>query len=153
MRLAGGLASLRCDYCKSLYYATPDDSGVRFLDEVQELLCPVCSIPLWNANLANVPIHACKKCHGMLVAMGAFQGLIDQARALNPNVEIPVADDGSELDRTVHCPQCHRAMETHFYYGGGHVVMEDCERCELNWLDGGALMRIAHAPHVEDTDE
>jgi Zn-finger nucleic acid-binding protein len=41
-------------------------------------------------------------------------------------------------------------MDTHFYYGGGHVVMENCERCELNWLDGGTLMRIAHAPHSED---
>jgi Zn-finger nucleic acid-binding protein len=28
--------------------------------------------------------------------------------------------------------------------------MENCERCELNWLDGGTLMRIAHAPHSED---
>ena len=28
--------------------------------------------------------------------------------------------------------------------------MEDCERCELNWLDGGALLRIVHAPHSEE---
>jgi Zn-finger nucleic acid-binding protein len=37
-------------------------------------------------------------------------------------------------------------METHFYTGGGNVVIDDCERCELNWLDAGELVTIARAP-------
>ena len=45
---------------------------------------------------------------------------------------------------------CHHTMDTHFYYGGGHAVMEIAKRCELNWLDGGALMRIVRAPHSEE---
>jgi len=153
MRLADGLVSLRCDYCKSLYYSAPDDEGVRYLDELENLLCPVCDVPLWNANLADVPIRACKKCRGMLVAMGAFEALIDQARGERHEAKIPMADDGSDLSRRLECPQCHHPMETHFYYGGGHVVMEDCERCELNWLDGGAVMRIVNAPRSEKTVE
>jgi Zn-finger nucleic acid-binding protein len=153
MRLAGGLTSLRCDYCKSLYYSAPDDEGLRSLDELPDLLCPVCLIPLWNATLGNIPLRACKKCRGMLVMMGAFEGLIEQARAAHPGAEMPMADDGSDPNRKLECPQCHHTMESHFYYGGGHVVMEDCERCELNWLDGGALLRIAHAPHAEETAE
>ena len=27
-----------------------------------------------------------------------------------------------------------------------NVILSDCERCSLNWLDHGKLMRIAHAP-------
>lgn len=150
MRLASGSTSLRCDYCGSSYCSAPDDQGLRYLDEVEGLLCPVCALPLWNATLANVPIRACKQCRGMLIAMGALQGLVDQERAEHPGAEIPLAGDGSELSRRLECPHCHHTMETHFYYGGGHVVMEDCERCELNWLDGGALMRVVHAPHSEE---
>jgi Zn-finger nucleic acid-binding protein len=26
------------------------------------------------------------------------------------------------------------------------VIIEDCEQCELNWLDHGKLMRIVRAP-------
>jgi LSD1 subclass zinc finger protein len=152
LRMAGGHESLRCDYCKSIYFSGPDDQGVRYLDELPELLCPVCAVPLWNATLTNVPIRTCKTCRGMLVAMGAFEALVDQVRSAHPGAEIPLADDGSDLSRKIECPQCHHPMETHFYYGGGHVVMEDCERCELNWLNGGALMRIAHAPHQEETE-
>jgi len=153
MRLAGGLTSLRCEYCKSVYTTEPDDEGMRYLDELEDLLCPVCAVPLWNATLKNVPLRACKKCRGMLVAMGAFEGLIEQARAQHPGTEAPLADDGGDLSRRLECPRCRHAMDTHFYYGGGHVVIEDCERCELNWLDGGALTRIARAPHSEETVE
>ena len=37
-------------------------------------------------------------------------------------------------------------MDTHFYAGGGNVVLDDCSRCELNWLDAGEFMSIARAP-------
>jgi Zn-finger nucleic acid-binding protein len=37
-------------------------------------------------------------------------------------------------------------MDTHYYAGGGNVVIDDCSRCELNWLDAGELMAIARAP-------
>jgi Zn-finger nucleic acid-binding protein len=151
MRVTSGLVSLRCDYCGSVCYVTPDDQGVQYLGEEEELPCPVCAVPLWDATLAGVPLHACKKCRGLLVPMGAFAALIEQVRTQHPGAEIPVAEGDADLSRRLECPQCHHTMDTHFYYGGGHVVMEDCERCELNWLDGGALMRIVHAPHAEET--
>jgi Zn-finger nucleic acid-binding protein len=151
LRAAGGIESLRCDYCKNFVYTAPDDEGVSYLEELEELLCPVCAIPLWNATLTNISIRACKKCHGRLVAMDIFEELIGRLRTEHPGSKTPVTDDGSDEKRRLDCPVCHRHMETHFYYGGGHVVMEDCERCELNWLDGGALLRLAHAPHTEET--
>jgi Zn-finger nucleic acid-binding protein len=37
-------------------------------------------------------------------------------------------------------------MDTHYYGGPGNVVIDDCSRCFLNWLDHGELMRIVEAP-------
>jgi Zn-finger nucleic acid-binding protein len=36
-------------------------------------------------------------------------------------------------------------MDTHFYGGPGNIIIDDCDRCSLNWLDAGELMRIALA--------
>ena len=151
MRLTTALINLRCDYCKSIVYNAPDADGIQYLGENGEMPCPVCLVPLWEASRAGIPFRSCKRCHGILIAMKSFVTLIEQARAEQHGAEMPVADDESDLDRKLACPSCHRAMETHFYYGGGHVVMEDCERCELNWLDAGALMRIACQPHAQET--
>ncbi len=150
MRVERGLINLHCDYCKSVVYSAPDAEGLRYLGEAEGCQCPVCEVSLWDAALGNLPLRACKQCHGVLVAMGAFEGLIQQVRAQHEGKEIPVTEDARDLDRKLNCPSCHRPMETHFYYGGGHVVMEDCEHCELNWLDGGALMRIACTPRQEE---
>ena len=152
MRMAGGQESLRCDYCKNIYFSGPDVQGVRYLDELPGLLCPVCAVPLWNATLAGAPLRACKRCRGMLVAMGAFQGLIEQVRAEHAGTQTPATSDEVDPSRKLECPSCHHTMESHFYYGGGHVVMVDCERCEVNWLDGGALMRIVRAPRHEEAE-
>jgi Zn-finger nucleic acid-binding protein len=37
-------------------------------------------------------------------------------------------------------------MDTHPYGGPGNVIIDDCERCEVNWLDYGELQRIVRAP-------
>lgn len=37
-------------------------------------------------------------------------------------------------------------MDTHFYGGPDNVVIDDCPRCSLDWLDAGQPMRIVHAP-------
>ena len=39
-----------------------------------------------------------------------------------------------------------RRMDTHYYADGGNVIIDDCSRCELNWLDAGELTAIIHAP-------
>jgi Zn-finger nucleic acid-binding protein len=46
-------------------------------------------------------------------------------------------------------PQCGEEMDKHPYGGGGNVIIEDCERCSLNWLDYGELERIVQAPDRE----
>ena len=146
MRLTSGNVSLRCDFCKNLVMVRADDTGVQFLDEVLELTCPACSVPLWNAVLATMKIEACKQCHGLLVAMGEFEALIERMRVEHPEIVIPSPADPAELQQKTACPRCHQRMDTHYYFGGGHAVMSTCERCELHWMNGGVLMRIVRAP-------
>jgi hypothetical protein len=33
-------------------------------------------------------------------------------------------------------------MDTHPYGGPGNVIIDNCERCELNWLDYGELAKV-----------
>jgi Zn-finger nucleic acid-binding protein len=37
-------------------------------------------------------------------------------------------------------------MIAHLYAGPGNVVIDSCEQCQVNWLDGGELRRIALSP-------
>ncbi len=153
MRLATGDASMRCDYCKTVVVLPADDAGVHFLEETfQELNCPVCSIPLWNAMLGGIKLCACKKCKGMLIGMNVFEPLIGELRDKCKNEdEIPSPADPADLRRAVDCPKCHRHTDVHFYMGGGGAIIATCENCELNWLDGGMLMRIVRTPHEESS--
>jgi LSD1 subclass zinc finger protein len=150
MRLANGNTNLRCEYCKSIVIAKADDTGTQFLDADAQLACPACSSPLWNSVLAAIRLDACKQCHGLLVPMPAFEALIEKMRAEHPETVIPAVTDADPLARKVDCPRCHRRMDTHYYFGGGHAVISTCEMCELQWLDSGVLMAIVCAPHERD---
>jgi len=146
MHLAAGSDYLKCEFCKSILLADPDDEGVRVLNEESSQSCPICSIPLWNATLSGIRIQSCKKCKGMLVSMEVFPDLLEQLRAKQTAVAIPTVADATELRRKINCPKCHKPMDAHFYYGGGSVVIDGCDPCCLNWLDHGELMRIVRAP-------
>lgn len=152
MRLGSGNASLRCEYCKTVVTLAADEDGYEFLDETPELLCPVCGIALWNAVLARVPVHVCKRCHGLLAGMSVLEPLVEAMRATHPGSEIPAPAVPADLDRKISCPKCRQRMDTDFYAGGGNVVIAACERCELNWLEGGALMRIVRAPRAGEAE-
>jgi len=142
-------ASLQCDYCRNVVVPDRDTSGVRVLTEDPAgQACPICSLPLCQASLGRSPLLYCTKCHGMLIAMMEFQSLIDAARTASAPIPAEPADV-HELDRSIHCPHCHRPMEAHFYAGGGNVVMDTCETCCLHWLDHDELSRIAQANPTE----
>lgn len=79
--------------------------------------------------------------------MPVFLVLIPALRAQRGEaVEIATPPDPQRLDRQNFCPQCGRRMDTHYYAGGGNAIIDDCSRCELNWLDAGELTAIVHAP-------
>ena len=155
MRLATGDGSMRCDYCKTVVVLSADDAGVQYLEEsTQGLNCPDCAVPLWNAVLGRVKLWACKRCKGMLIGMNVFEPLIEELRDKNKDHDqIPSPADPADLRRAVECPKCHRRTDVHFYMGGGGAIIATCENCELNWLDGGMLMRIVRTPHEETSPD
>jgi Zn-finger nucleic acid-binding protein len=152
MRLEAGAESLSCDYCGNLIFPEKNDDGVRVLGTSTDQLCPVCGIGLVEASFAGARLRYCARCRGMLFDMDVFADLVPQLRTGVQGGPIPPAPDRRELQRRLPCPNCHRAMETHFYAGPGNVILSDCERCSLDWLDHGKLMRIAHAPDALEDD-
>lgn len=151
MSLIAGGSSLTCDHCKTVVIIHPDDAGIAFIDkDAAGLNCPVCATPLWNATVGGVPVRACKKCSGTLIPMGALEAIVEALRAANPDQQIPSPANPADLERKIDCPKCQQRLDVHFYLGGGGAVMGTCERCEMDWLDGGMLMRIVHAPHHEN---
>src|SRR5262249_35814867 len=132
--------SFRCEYCASPYTPPQNDDGVRLLGESSKLACPVCAIPLQEAALGGRRILCCAKCRGLLVSMNDFVALIEELRATRPGRGgVQPAADRRGLDRRIDCPKCHQRMDTHFYEGPGNIVIDDCSRCFLNWLDQGEM--------------
>ncbi|HEX3746027.1 MAG TPA: zf-TFIIB domain-containing protein [Bryobacteraceae bacterium] len=139
--------SAECQYCGAVYLPEKNVDGVRAFDQPSALLCPICAVPLMQAVIARERILDCARCHGNLIPMPVFVVLISALRARRGGAtEIAPRPDPHGLDRVTHCPQCHRRMDTHYYAGGGNVILDDCSHCELNWLDAGELMAIANAP-------
>jgi len=155
MQLASGAESLTCEYCHSVYFPEKNDDGVRVLGVAADYTCPNCLVPLMDASLLGTRIHYCTRCRGMLIDMEVFAALAEAIRAGQEGAEIPqTPSDPGELERHLSCPHCHQAMDTHFYAGPGRVILSDCERCNVNWLDNGRLVRIAHAADaLRDTED
>ncbi len=146
LRLEGNDEGFACDYCKNIYYPDKNDDGVRVLGEPAPETCPVCAIPLMHAILAHERIRYCTRCRGMLIPMDMFQPLIEELKSGLATHAVPHPPDRRQLDRHIDCPQCRHRMDTHFYGGPGNIVIDDCSRCYLNWLDRGELIRVAQAP-------
>jgi Zn-finger nucleic acid-binding protein len=83
----------------------------------------------------------------MLIPIDIFVALIQDLRArcdTCPESERPA--DWKDLKRQVHCPQCGGEMDTHPYGGPGNIIIDNCPRCRVNWLDHSELARIVRAP-------
>jgi Zn-finger nucleic acid-binding protein len=121
--------------------------GAGVLDDPSDLSCPVCSVPLAHAILGEHQILYCTRCRGSLIPAPVFVLMLRDLRAERAGTSaIPHPPDPKELRRRIPCPQCHRAMDIHYYAGPGNIVIDDCAPCELNWLDAGELMVIVRAP-------
>ncbi len=151
IHLDAGRGVWTCRYCKSLYYPEKNEDGVRVLTQSSGLTCPVCAMELAQAAIDEHKIFYCQHCRGSLIPVGEFVLLLEELRARQGGEwSIAPRADPVELQRTIRCPHCQRAMDTHFYGGPGNVVIDDCAACELNWLDSGELARIVRAPETLD---
>lgn len=147
LNLEDGATSAECQYCKTVYRPEKNIDGVRVFNQPSELLCPICRVSLMHATMSRQRIWYCTRCRGSLIPMPVFVVLVRALRAqVGDAIEIAPPPDAHQLDRVTYCPQCGRRMDTHYYAGGGNVVIDDCSHCELNWLDAGEFMAIARAP-------
>jgi len=155
MRLTENDNSLRCEYCQAVFTPAANEDGVRVLGETSPLECPVCKVPLELAAIVGRRIQYCTHCQGMLVPMDDFLDLIRELHAQRPGAgTVQPPPDRRQLQRHVDCPKCHQQMDTHVYEGPGNIIIDDCSRCFLNWLDKGELMKVVRAPdYTEDLRE
>jgi Zn-finger nucleic acid-binding protein len=136
-----------CDYCESQAVPPADDDGVLLLGSAQEK-CPICTSTtcLSKGSLESFTLLYCAHCRGMLIDMDDFQPLI---AALRSHRDAPAAflapRSSADADRSLKCPMCGAAMDNHPYGGGGNVNVDTCEACDVIWLDGGEVRKIASA--------
>ena len=147
----------QCEYCHTVFHPGEEDDGVELSatpsDPVVALECPLCGQPLVHASIAKIPVLHCTQCRGLLLPMPVLQPLIEERKADRAKPAVQAPPDHGDLKRTLHCPQCRRRMDTHFYAGPGNVIVDSCPVCSLLWLDRGELTRIANAPDEGDKDE
>ena len=158
MEVVAGRDTFYCAYCGSFAFPERSGDGLVVLGEVGELACPICSQRLTRASVADVHVLHCPECRGVLARQEAFSTIVRLLRAqatADPDPLRPV--NRCELEREIACPSCGRKMSTHPYYGPGNVVIDNCPRCHVIWLDYGELAAIRDAPgrdrgRAEDPD-
>ncbi len=93
------------------------------------------------------PIDFCTRCRGILLPRTSFAIVTQKRRAwaTTPPAE-PLPIDPDDLRRHLDCPACGRAFDTHPNAGPGNVVIDNCPRCDLIWLDFGEMQHIVDAP-------
>lgn len=149
MRLGNDDDCFSCEYCKTLVIPNKNKDGIGVLGEISAFECPVCGVPLEHAVIDRHRILYCTRCCGSLISMPVFVSVVGDLRAHQSGAwEIPRPPDPQELRRKLRCPKCKQQMDTHYYAGPGNIIIDDCDRCELNWLDNGELMRVVRTSDV-----
>ena len=147
MQPVRGRDYLYCEYCGSFAFPEPSPDGVVLLGQRGEVDCPVCSTTLTTAAVAEVRVLQCTTCRGVLAGQEAFSAIVKFVRAQTSGEPDPVRPvNQAELEREIDCPYCGQVMDTHPYYGPGNVVIDNCPRCSVVWLDYGELGVIRDAP-------
>jgi len=137
----GGLV---CTHCGSVEALSPLIRDIE-IGDATDAACPACRAQLAGARLDGNPLLVCPQCAGMLIAMSQFVSVIAAARAHEDQHGVVLPRQQQPGDRVLTCPRCHQSMLSHFYGGPGNLVIDSCERCQVNWLDPGELRRIARA--------
>lgn len=147
MKLEPGRRYFICEYCTSLYFPEEGEDGLRVLGTQLETGCPVCRLPLVLAWIGDTEVGHCTRCRGSLLPQQSFLVTINYLRA---GASLPPAPlqplNREELQRKLSCPRCRQPLDTHPYGGPGNVVVDNCPRCHLIWLDYRELTRIVSAP-------
>ncbi len=147
MRVEAAKEALVCDFCQTFHFPEPNADGVRVLDEPVETACPLCQAPLVMAAAGGEILLYCGRCRGLLISMASFVEIVRTLRArYDQSAGKPEPLNPRDLNRRLRCPHCGESMHTHPYAGPGNIVIDNCPRCAVNWLDHSELRRIVRAP-------
>jgi Zn-finger nucleic acid-binding protein len=164
MSLIESRSYFHCDHCGTYHFPeTIEADGVRIVGQAPDApRCPICGLPMAHALLDDAePIDFCAKCRGILLPRSTFAIVTAKRRAwaTTPPSE-PVPLDQRELQRRIPCPRCGGAFDTYPHLGPGAVVIDNCPKCDLIWLDFGEMRQIVDAPgkdrgsrHIPRIDE
>jgi len=136
-----------CEFCGSLVFPKESADGVRDLGVPTSVNCPLCGIPLVLAWAGGAQLLHCTRCRGMLIHQTAFAATVRYLRSTASDPPIaPPPMNREDLQRRIACPHCGQVMDTHAYGGPGNIVIDNCPRCHVNWLDYNEFGRIVNAP-------
>jgi Zn-finger nucleic acid-binding protein len=146
LKIVPGRDYFVCEHCGSFRFPDADRDGVKVLGEDSEMDCPVCGERLVSGSVDEVRVQTCPKCRGVLVPQYNLYTIVRYLRAEYPEKDRPPKPlNNKELERRIACPSCRQPMDAHPYYGPGNVIIDNCTRCALVWLDFGELDRILSA--------
>jgi Zn-finger nucleic acid-binding protein len=138
---------LLCEYCKALYFPKESPEGLVLLGAPSQVDCPLCKQPLVLARINSFEVLACGTCKGLLLDRVDFLPILDYLRLKYPERRRPPAPfNPQDLARTLRCPHCGEQMETYPYGGPGNVVLDNCLKCGILWLDYDEINRIVQTP-------
>jgi Zn-finger nucleic acid-binding protein len=134
-----------CEYCTWIYYPEETQDGIRATDIEENLECPLCHNPLVLAYVGKIKVSTCSRCRGILIEQPTFLRVIQYMRSkVKEPLLSPPPVRMEEVERKLHCPSCHMLMDTHPYAGPGNIIIDNCPRCNLNWMDHNELYRVTH---------
>ena len=139
-----------CRHCGTNHFPqTIEQDGIRIVGHPAGApKCPVCKDAVAHALLDDDhPIDFCIRCRGVLLPRATFANVVNKRRAWasGPPAE-PVPLDRRELHRELQCPRCDARFDTYPHLGPGSVVIDNCTRCDLIWLDFGEMRQMVDAP-------
>ena len=150
MELIESRRYFRCGHCGTYHFPEAVEAdGIRIVGHLADAPnCPVCTTALAHALLDNDdPIDFCARCRGILLPRTTFARVVDKRRAwaTSPPAE-PVPLERRQLQRALSGPRCAGRFETYPHSGPGNVVIDNCTKCDMIWLDFGEMRQIVDAP-------
>ena len=141
-----GKGYLICSYCGAYYFPEASQDGVKLLEEPGAMTCPVCNILLVKAQIEDIQVEGCSRCHGVMIHQDQLVFIVQTLRATLKISEAILPLDQAALSQERTCRMCGHKMDTHVYGAGGNVVIDTCETCNVAWFDYGELKRVVTAP-------
>ncbi len=136
-----------CEYCKTYEFLAGSPADIKVVDEKSGVVCSLCDTEMQVASMMQVRVLQCVNCRGLLIGQDRFLALITGLRAAATEPPItPGPLNREDLRRKVHCPRCKGVMDTHPYGGPGNIAVDNCEKCQIIWLDQGELKKVINAP-------